>query len=76
MFKCVPLQQLSSYHRFRAKMNEKYMLMTPWGVMNKILGPYAFSPTARETLGDKMDLYFQDHSFVPMFMQVTLVDLS
>ncbi|KAF8518902.1 replication factor RFC1 C terminal domain-containing protein [Gautieria morchelliformis] len=52
-----------------AKMNEKYMLMTPWGVMNKILGPYAFSPTARETLNDKMDLYFQDHSFVPMFMQ-------
>lgn len=51
-------------------MNEKYMLMTPWGIMSKILGPYAFSPTARETLNDKMDLYFQDHSFVPMFMQV------
>lgn len=51
-------------------MNEKYMLMTPWGIMNKILGPYSFSPTARETLNDRMDLYFQDHSFVPMFMQV------
>lgn len=57
-------------------MNEKYMLMTPWGVMNKILGPYAFSQTARETLNDKMDLYFQDHSFIPMFMQVISVNLS
>lgn len=54
----------------RAKMNEKYTLMTPWGIMNKILGPYSFSATSRETLSDKMDLYFQDHSFVPMFMQV------
>ncbi|GJJ07431.1 hypothetical protein Clacol_001633 [Clathrus columnatus] len=52
-----------------AKMNEKYTLMTPWGIMNKILGPYSFSATSRETLNDRMDLYFQDHGFVPMFMQ-------
>lgn len=51
------------------KMNEKYTLMTPWGIMNKILGPYSFSATSQETINDKTDLYFQDHSFVPMFMQ-------
>ncbi|KAF8493303.1 replication factor RFC1 C terminal domain-containing protein [Hysterangium stoloniferum] len=59
-----------------AKMNEKYMLMTPWGIMNKILSPYAFSPTSRETLNDKMDLYFQDHAFVPMFMQENYIKVD
>ena len=56
----------------RSKMNEKYTVMNPFDI-TKILGPYLFSATARESLGDKMDLYFQDHSFVPLFMQVRLV---
>ncbi|KAI0717599.1 DNA replication factor C, large subunit [Cerioporus squamosus] len=51
------------------KMNEKYSVMTPFGVLNKMLGPQMFSPTSRETLGDKMELYFHDPSFVPLFMQ-------
>jgi hypothetical protein len=33
-----------------------------------------FGPNARETLGDKMELYFRDHSFVPLFIQVTNSD--
>ena len=56
----------------RAKMNEKYSVMTPFNVTQKILGPYMFSPTARETLSDKMELYFHDYSFVPLFIQVRL----
>ncbi|KAM6493294.1 Replication factor RFC1 C terminal domain containing protein [Amanita muscaria] len=52
-----------------AKMNEKYTVMSPFDITTKILGPYLFSPSARESLGDKMDLYFQDHSFVPLFIQ-------
>ncbi|EJF60036.1 DNA replication factor C, large subunit [Dichomitus squalens LYAD-421 SS1] len=51
------------------KMNEKYTVMTPFGVINKILGPGMFLPTTRETLGDKMEMYFHDPSFVPLFMQ-------
>ncbi|KAL1939716.1 hypothetical protein VTO73DRAFT_9749 [Trametes versicolor] len=51
------------------KMNEKYTVMTPFGVINKMLGPQMFSPTSRETLGDKIELYFHDPSFVPLFMQ-------
>ncbi|TFK83253.1 DNA replication factor C, large subunit, partial [Polyporus arcularius HHB13444] len=51
------------------KMNEKYSVMTPFGVINKMLGPQMFSQTSRETLGDKMELYFHDPSFVPLFMQ-------
>ncbi|KAI0709836.1 DNA replication factor C, large subunit [Earliella scabrosa] len=51
------------------QMNEKYSVMTPFGVLNKMLGPQMFSPTSRETLGDKIELYFHDPSFVPLFMQ-------
>jgi len=50
-------------------MNEKYALMTPFTIIQKLLGPYMFSPNARETLNDKMELYFHDHSFVPLFVQ-------
>lgn len=53
-----------------AKINEKYTILTPFDVTYKILGPYAFGPNVRETLGDKMELYFHDHSFVPLFIQV------
>ncbi|KAJ7621564.1 replication factor RFC1 C terminal domain-containing protein [Mycena polygramma] len=52
-----------------AKMNEKYSIMSPFDITSKMLGPYMFSATARESLGDKMELYFQDHSFMPMFIQ-------
>ncbi|GAW03798.1 purine nucleotide binding protein [Lentinula edodes] len=52
-----------------SKMNEKYTIMSPFDLTSKILGPYLFSHTARETLGDKMELYFQDHSFIPLFIQ-------
>ncbi|KAJ3561256.1 hypothetical protein NP233_g10305 [Leucocoprinus birnbaumii] len=52
-----------------AKMNEKYAIMTPFDITSKVLGPYLFAATARETLGEKMEYYFQDHSFVPLFIQ-------
>lgn len=60
----------------RAKMNEKYAVMTPFNIIQKMLGPYMFGPTSRETLGDKMELYFQDYSFVPLFIQVCPCTLS
>ncbi|KAK7061194.1 replication factor C subunit 1 [Favolaschia claudopus] len=52
-----------------AKMNEKYTIMNPFEITQKMLGPYMFSSTSRETLGDKMEYYFQDHSFMPLFIQ-------
>lgn len=58
------------------KMNEKYAIMTPFDITSKILGPYLFSSTARETLSDKIELYFQDHSFVPLFIQVFGCDIE
>ena len=44
--------------------------MAPYTIIDKLFSPYAFSETSRETLIDKMDYYFQDHSFVPLFVQV------
>jgi len=58
-----------------AKSNEKFSIMTPFDVINKMLGPYMFSHTSREKLGDKMELYFHDHSFVPLFIQVRLLKI-
>ncbi|KAF5365675.1 hypothetical protein D9758_003145 [Tetrapyrgos nigripes] len=52
-----------------AKMNEKYAILSPFDITSKMLGPYLFSKNSRETLGQKMDYYFQDHSFVPLFIQ-------
>ncbi len=51
-------------------MNEKYTVMTPFDVTHKMLGPYLFSATARETLNEKVELYFHDPSFMPLFIQV------
>ncbi|KAJ9118684.1 hypothetical protein QFC22_003904 [Naganishia vaughanmartiniae] len=49
--------------------SEKYTIQTPFSIIPQLLGPYAFSKTNRSTLNDRMDLYFQDFSFVPLFMQ-------
>jgi replication factor C subunit 1 len=54
----------------RAALNEKYSAMTPWGILEKLFGPYAFSGTSRESLNDKIEYYFHDYSFVPLFIQV------
>ncbi|BEI84694.1 hypothetical protein CcaverHIS002_0500950 [Cutaneotrichosporon cavernicola] len=51
------------------KMNEKNTIMTPFTITDKLCGPYSFARTSKETLNDKMDLYFQDFSFVPLFIQ-------
>ncbi|KZT13273.1 DNA replication factor C, large subunit [Laetiporus sulphureus 93-53] len=52
-----------------AKANEKYSIMTPFDITHRMLGPYMFSATSRETLNDKIELYFHDFSFVPLFIQ-------
>jgi replication factor C subunit 1 len=63
---------LTAFHvRFhRLRINEKYTIMSPFDITQKLLGPSLFSHTSRETLGDKIELYFQDHSFMPLFVQV------
>ncbi|KAG8855857.1 hypothetical protein FRB96_006679 [Tulasnella sp. 330] len=49
--------------------NEKYSVMTPFTVIEKLFGPYFLSPNNRKTLNDKMDLYFHDFSLIPLMVQ-------
>lgn len=69
MFRVSEVYEVAQTH-FRAKMNEKGTILTPFDVTHKMLGPYLFSATSRETLNNKMELYFQDFSFMPLFIQV------
>lgn len=50
-------------------MNEKNTIQTPWTLYSKLFGPQAFSPVSGMTLNDKLDVYFQDHSIMPLFVQ-------
>lgn len=50
-------------------MNEKNTIQTPWTLYSKLFGPQAFSPVSGLTLNDKLDVYFQDHSIMPLFVQ-------
>ena len=47
--------------------------MSPFDIIAKLFGSAMYLPTAKETLNDKMELYFQDYSFVPLFVQVCSV---
>ncbi len=48
--------------------NSKPGLHTPFTLYSELSSPYMFSATSRKTLNDKADLYFQDHSFVPLMV--------
>jgi replication factor C subunit 1 len=63
-----------SYIRYRVRANEKYSIMTPFAATNKMLGPYLFSKTCRETLNEKIEYYFHDPAFMPLFIQVCLTE--
>ncbi|KAF8192700.1 DNA polymerase III, clamp loader complex, gamma/delta/delta subunit [Mycena galopus ATCC 62051] len=52
-----------------AKMNEKHTIMSPFDITSKMFGPHLFSATSHESLGGKTELYFQDHSFMLLFIQ-------
>ncbi|KAJ7179697.1 DNA replication factor C large subunit [Mycena filopes] len=51
------------------QMNEKYIIMSPFDITSRMLGPKLFAYNSRATLGDKMELYFQDHSLMPLMIQ-------
>lgn len=51
------------------KDNEKYVIQTPWTIINQLFGPYSFSQTNKQPLSAKIDYYFQDHSLIPLFVQ-------
>ncbi|KAH8924192.1 DNA replication factor C, large subunit [Atractiella rhizophila] len=52
-----------------SKMNEKNTIQTPWTLMSTLFSPYTYSQTSKHTLTDKLELYFQDFSAMPLFVQ-------
>lgn len=48
---------------------EKNIVLKPWDLTFKILGPGIWSPTNKATLNDKADLYFNDHEFSYLMLQ-------
>ncbi|KAM0756309.1 DNA replication factor C, large subunit [Meredithblackwellia eburnea MCA 4105] len=52
-----------------AKMNEKNTIQTPWTLYNQLFGPQSFSAVSSMTLDDKINLYYQDFSMMPLFVQ-------
>ncbi|GJN92543.1 hypothetical protein Rhopal_005573-T1 [Rhodotorula paludigena] len=51
------------------KMNEKNAIQTPWTLYSKLTGPQAFSNVSGLSLTDKLEVYFQDFSIMPLFVQ-------
>lgn len=50
-------------------MNEKNAIQTPWTLYSKLTGPQAFSNVSGLSLTDKLEVYFQDFSIMPLFVQ-------
>ncbi|SCV71538.1 BQ2448_3126 [Microbotryum intermedium] len=52
-----------------AKMNEKNMIQTPWTLYGKLFSPGSFAPNSAMSLNEKLEVYFHDHSIMPLFVQ-------
>lgn len=52
-----------------SKQWEKHVVLKPWDIASKLLGPSMFSPNANKSLNDKLELYFNDHEFSYLMIQ-------
>ncbi|RHZ64473.1 replication factor C subunit 1 [Aspergillus thermomutatus] len=48
---------------------EKHVILKPWDIVSKILNAQTFAPSSKTTLGDKIELYFNDHEFSYLMLQ-------
>lgn len=55
---------------------EKHVILKPWDIVGKILRPQMFSPSSKETLNDKIELYFNDHEFSYLMLQENYLKTS
>ncbi|RAL17737.1 replication factor C subunit 1 [Aspergillus homomorphus CBS 101889] len=64
-------QQNLNYEKGRemSKAWEKHIILKPWDIVSKILGPQMFAHTSKSTLNDKIELYFNDHEFSYLMVQ-------
>ncbi|KAJ3410904.1 hypothetical protein HDV05_003035 [Chytridiales sp. JEL 0842] len=56
-----------------AKSSEKNMTIGPWDATSKLFGKYTFREAS---MNDKMDLYFNDHSLMPLMVQENYIRMD
>ena len=56
-------------NKHRAKQWEKHVILKPWDIAGKLLGPHLFAASSNKTLNDKLELYFNDHEFSYLMIQ-------
>lgn len=49
--------------------NQKPTLQTPFSLYSELSSSQRFGPLNRQSLNDKLDYYFQDHSIVPLMVE-------
>ena len=48
---------------------EKHVVLKPWDILNKIMRPQMWAASSKDTLNDKIELYFNDHEFSYLMLQ-------
>ncbi|WFD35957.1 DNA replication factor C complex subunit Rfc1 [Malassezia cuniculi] len=48
--------------------HKKPTMQTPFSLYGELTSPQRFGPLNSQSLGDKLDYYFQDHAFVPLMV--------
>lgn len=55
--------------RCRTDSRDANSLSTPFSLMDKLFGPYAWSANNRDKLSNKLEIYFQEFDVMPLFVQ-------
>jgi replication factor C subunit 1 len=55
---------------------EKHIVLKPWDIVSRILSAQMFSPSSKQTLNDKIELYFNDHEFSYLMLQENYLKTS
>ena len=55
---------------------EKHIILKPWDITGKILGPAMFARSGKASLNDKVELYFNDHEFSYLMLQENYLGTS
>lgn len=53
----------------RTDARDSNSLATPFALMDKLFGPYAWSNTSKAKINEKLEVYFQEFDLLPLFVQ-------
>ncbi|SEI30754.1 YALIA101S01e06898g1_1 [Yarrowia lipolytica] len=55
---------------------EKNVVLSPFDITGKLLSGGLWAPSSKATLNDKIELYFNDHDFVPLMIQENYLNVQ